>query len=280
MPVDLPDPRGSQTPTDPLRADCGRCVGLCCVAPAFAESADFAIDKPAGQPCPHLNGDFACRIHSSLPARGFRGCTVYDCFGAGQHVVQTTFGGRDWRPDRRTARQMFAVFHVVRELHELLWYLRQALGLSVAGPLHSEIHQLQHETERLRDQPPDELERLDLEPHWAAAKPLLTAASALVRDGVPRRGRDRRGADLIGRDLRQTRLRGADLRGAYLLGADLRGADLTCTDLIGADLRAADVRGADLSTALFLTQPQLASGRGDSSTQLPPGLDRPTSWSS
>ncbi|HEY6597232.1 MAG TPA: pentapeptide repeat-containing protein, partial [Asanoa sp.] len=35
-----------------LRADCTRCVGLCCVAPAFSASADFAIDKPAGRPCP------------------------------------------------------------------------------------------------------------------------------------------------------------------------------------------------------------------------------------
>jgi hypothetical protein len=31
-----------------LRADCERCFGLCCVAPAFAASADFAIDKDAG----------------------------------------------------------------------------------------------------------------------------------------------------------------------------------------------------------------------------------------
>jgi hypothetical protein len=31
-----------------LTADCSRCVGLCCVVPAFAASADFAIDQPAG----------------------------------------------------------------------------------------------------------------------------------------------------------------------------------------------------------------------------------------
>ena len=31
-----------------LRADCARCAGLCCVVPAFTESADFAIDKPSG----------------------------------------------------------------------------------------------------------------------------------------------------------------------------------------------------------------------------------------
>ena len=43
-----------------LRADCSRCAGLCCVAPPFAASADFAFDKPAGQPCRHLRADFRC----------------------------------------------------------------------------------------------------------------------------------------------------------------------------------------------------------------------------
>jgi hypothetical protein len=38
------------------RADCGNCAALCCVAPGFAASADFAIGKGPGQPCPHLRG--------------------------------------------------------------------------------------------------------------------------------------------------------------------------------------------------------------------------------
>ena len=72
-----------------LRADCGRCAGLCCVAPAFVASADFAIDKPAGRPCPKLSSDFSCSIHDSLREHGFPGCAVFDCFGAGQQVVQS-----------------------------------------------------------------------------------------------------------------------------------------------------------------------------------------------
>ena len=80
-----------------LRADCTRCFGICCVAPAFSASADFALDKPAGQPCPNLGADSRCGIHRDLRQRGFPGCTVFDCFGAGQQVAQVTFGGRDWR---------------------------------------------------------------------------------------------------------------------------------------------------------------------------------------
>ena len=55
----------------PRTADCSRCLALCCVGPAFAASADFALDKPAHIPCPHLRADHACGIHADLPARGF-----------------------------------------------------------------------------------------------------------------------------------------------------------------------------------------------------------------
>src|SRR5674536_229291 len=109
-----------------LRADCERCFGLCCVAPAFSASADFAIDKDAGQPCPNLRPDFRCGIHARLREQGFPGCTAYDCFGAGQQVAQVTFGGQNWRRDPQAAQQMFAVFSTMRQLHELLWYLTEA----------------------------------------------------------------------------------------------------------------------------------------------------------
>jgi hypothetical protein len=101
-----------------LRADCSRCAGLCCVAPAFAASADFAIDKPAGVACPNLQADFRCGIHAQLRERGFPGCTVFDCFGAGQRITQETFGGRSWREDPDLAATQFAVLPIVRQLHE------------------------------------------------------------------------------------------------------------------------------------------------------------------
>ncbi len=115
-----------------LTADCGSCFALCCVVPAFAVSADFALDKEAGQPCPNLQADFGCGIHHELREEGFAGCAAYDCFGAGQQVAQVTFNGRDWRQAPQTAEQMFAVFPVMRQLHEMLWYLTEALALEPA----------------------------------------------------------------------------------------------------------------------------------------------------
>jgi uncharacterized protein YjbI with pentapeptide repeats len=255
-----------------LKADCGQCFGLCCVAPAFARSADFAIDKPAGHACPNLGTDFRCGIHDRLRPSGFPGCVAFDCFGAGQKVSQVTFGGRDWRREPRTAPQMFAAFAVMRQLHELLWYLTQALALRPSRALRDALD----ETERLTRSGPSTLVQLDLAAHWRLVDPLLEHTSELVRAAGP--GPEHRGADLIGKDLRRADLRGANLRGAYLIGANLRGADLRMADLIGTDLRGADLSGADLTGSIFCTQPQLDAAKGDQSTRLPSSLTRPAHW--
>ncbi|MDI1464230.1 pentapeptide repeat-containing protein [Catellatospora sp. KI3] len=261
-----------------LRADCANCFGLCCVALPFAASSDFALTKDAGQPCPNLSQDFRCGIHSRLRERGFTGCTVYDCFGAGQKTSQVTFGGRDWRADPATASAMFAAFPVQRQLHELLWYLADAQTPAVGEPLRTELAQAYAETEALTGLDAPALRALDVAAHRAKVNVLLTRAGELARAAVRPKPKDRRGADLIGARLRDADLRGVNLRGAYLIGADLRGADLRRAELIGADLRGADLRGADLSEAVYLTQFQVNAARGDRATRLPATLDRPAHW--
>jgi uncharacterized protein YjbI with pentapeptide repeats len=260
-----------------LRADCENCFALCCVAPGFSASADFAIDKPPGRACPNLQADLRCGIHTRLRPQGFPGCAVYDCFGAGQQVSQVTFDGADWRRDGGTAHQMFEVFPVMRQLHELLWYLTETLTLPAARPLHDELRLALDETERLTRHSPGALLELDVAAHRRGVRALLVRASELVRAGVRHR-KDHRGADLIGADLRGADLRGADLGGAYLIGADLRGADFRLADVMGADFRGADLGGADLTGSVFLTQSQLDAAKGDAGTTLPARLTRPTHW--
>jgi uncharacterized protein YjbI with pentapeptide repeats len=258
-----------------LRANCTQCAGLCCVALALTASADFAIDKPAGEPCPNLKHDFRCGIHTRLRDGGFPGCTVYDCFGAGQKVTQVTFGGRDWRQASDSGAQMFEVFAVVRLLHELLWYLTEALEL--APSLHGALRRALDDTERMALGSPESL-AVDVSAHRSRINDLLLRTSELVRAGVSPTPLNRRGADLIDADLRGADLRGTDLRSAYLSGADLRRADLTAADLIGADLRDTDLRGAHLARSIFLTQMQINAARGDARTTLPHRLTRPPQW--
>ena len=296
-----------------LRADCERCFALCCVVPAFSTSADFAIDKSAGQPCPNLRPDFRCSIHHQLRPRGFPGCASYDCFGAGQQVAQVTFGGRDWRRAPETAARMFQSFTIMRQLHELLWYLNEALALPAAGPLRGELSAAFEETERLTGGSPEALAELDVGTLRDDVNALLLRTSELARAGARRSGTSRagaaspgaaspaagspaagrpaarragaslsgadlRGADLTGKDLSHADLSGASLRGTYLIGAKLSGADLSMADLTGADLRGTDLTGTDLTGSIFLTQSQLDAARGDTGTKLPAALNRPAHW--
>lgn len=260
-----------------LIADCARCQALCCVGPVLTRSADFAIDKPAGAPCPNLLGD-SCGIHTELRPRGFPGCVAFDCFGAGQFLVEVTFAGRHRSDGPGTAAAMFAALPVVQQLHETLWYLAQAVEVLPPGALLSEVTRLGDETRVLAAGSAAELARLDTAAHRGQVGPLLTRVSETIRSVIPNRGPDRIGADLIGARLARADLHGISLRGAYLIGADLRGADLCGSDLLGADLRGADLRGARLAGALFLTSPQLAAAIGDAVTTLPAFLDPPAHW--
>jgi uncharacterized protein YjbI with pentapeptide repeats len=248
------------------------------VAVPFAKSADFPVSKAGGQPCVHLAGDFRCGIHNRLREHGYRGCAAFECFGAGQQVSQVTFGGRDWRQEPEIAPQMFAAFAVMRQLHEILRYLAEALRWQAARPLWGDLGAAAVEVGQLTEGSAELLGDLDVSAARARVSPLLARASALARAGLPGCSVSRRGADLLGASLRGASLRGADMRGACLIAADLRGADLRGADLLGADLRDADLRGADLRDGLFLTEPQVNAGKGDAHTRLPATLARPAHW--
>lgn len=207
-----------------------------------------------------------------------RGRPGRHCFGAGQKVTQVTFAGLDWQSDPRTARRMFAAFHVMRQLHELLWYLAEAAALPAARTLRGDLRRARDEVGRLTRGDADALAVLDVAAVRARVDALLRGTSELVRAAVPGRRRSHRRADLVGARLADADLRGADLRGALLIAADLSGADLRSADLIGADLRDADLSRADLTGSIFLTQPQLNAAKGDAATRLPPALDRPAHW--
>ncbi|WP_349814956.1 pentapeptide repeat-containing protein [Curtobacterium sp. MCLR17_032] len=201
---------------------------------------------------------------------------------------------------------MFAVFPVVRRLHELLRYLDEAITISDDARAAAALTNRFDRVRALSDADPDTLLAVDVDAEYDAARPLLLDASreARARDahtrdahtrnaGAQHTGRvrattsdDRRigrlrvgpGADLLGADLQRADLRRASLRGALLIGADLTGADLRRCECIGADLRDADLSGADLRGAVYLTQMQVNAARGDARTRLDDGFQRPSHW--
>lgn len=267
-----------------LGADCADCFGLCCVALAFAKSADFPFDKPAGDPCTNLDDGDACRIHPHLRDRGFKGCTVFDCFGAGQKVSRRTFEGRSWRDDPQTRAAMFATFPVVRRLHELLWYLDEAIALVEQTRDALVWIDMFERIRQLSDQSSEQLAALDVDAEYDAAGDLLVEASEIARSSAEpaksaRRGAPfRPGSDLMGAHLAGADLRGVSLRGSIAIAADLTRASFWRCDVLGVDMRDANLSGADLNGAIFLTQMQVDSARGDDRTALPDGFERPAHW--
>ena len=93
------------------------------------------------------------------------------------------------------------------------------------------------------------------------------------------------GANLQDVDLAEANLHRADLRNTFLAGSNLANAYARRVDLCGAVLRDAHLNGAELHRAVLtttkgLTQEQIDSAEGDSTTGLPDGLKRPARWPS
>ncbi|TKC18816.1 pentapeptide repeat-containing protein [Robertmurraya kyonggiensis] len=258
-----------------LKADCENCYGLCCVALPFGKSADFAMEKEGGAPCHNLESNFRCSIHNELRNNGFKGCTVFECFGAGQKVSQITFHGRDWREDQKVAKEMFAVFPLMQQLHEMLLYLYEARSLGATKSIHKELQKALDETEQMTNLSPKSILDLEIHIHRTRINELLLRVSDLVRAKFNNKKSKK---DLIGAKLRGANLKGSNFRGAWLIAADLREADMSMCDFIGSDLRDADLRGANLTGSIFLTQVQVNSANGDIHTKLPDTLKLPPHW--
>lgn len=268
--------------TEEFRVDCKNCFGLCCVALYFSSSEGFPQNKKAGEPCKNLKENFTCAVHKSLTAKGLKGCTGYDCFGAGQKLSQLTFKGVSWASLPDTSL-MFDSFLVMRQLQEMLWYLTEAFKLQENKAAKEEIKKLIEETEKLTLLDAEALLGLDLEAHREKVNPSLRDASKYVRvkaaKSVNLKNSERgKRFNYLGADLRKTKLIGADLRGTLLIAARLNGNTLNGADFIGADMRDADIRDADLSMSIFLTQAQINSAKGNANTKLPERILKPSHW--
>lgn len=264
-----------------LKSDCINCFGLCCVALPYGKSADFPFNKDGGSPCRNLCSNNLCSIHDQLREQGFRGCVSYECFGAGQIVSQSIYNGKDWREDAEHAEEMFAVFPLVQQLHEMLWYLKQAMTLKETQSIQTSIQMIFEETVELTVKKPKEILEIDIVAHRGKVNALLVETSNMYRSDINinvEKKRIRKDVDFLGANLKGLNLQGADFRGKLMIASNLSNSDLRKADFIGADLRDANLSGADLTDVLFLTQSQVNSAIGDNHTKIPSYIERPSHW--
>lgn len=259
-----------------LKADCSKCNGLCCMALYFSKIDGFPEDKPPGQPCKNLLPDFRCRVHSALAEKGLTGCRAYDCFGAGQHVVQYHYQGKSWAELPEQAGEMTEVFFLLWRLYQMRWYLCEA-GMICSGlSLKQQVDGLILENKNRAGQPPAELLTMDLTPHKKRVDQALKEAAKTVSANFSTKPLG--GGDLIGKSFRGKNLDGQDFSMALLLAADLEGCSLYGANFLGADLRDANLKNTDLRQSLFLTQGQVNAACGNKNTKLPLWLDVPSAW--
>jgi hypothetical protein len=108
-----------------LRADCANCSALCCMALAFDRSSLFAIDKPAGEPCPNLDACGQCRVHDQRAELGFGGCIAFDCQGAGQRATNLFRAQGGWMKNPALIGPISRVFSDLLRVHDYLSLLEQ-----------------------------------------------------------------------------------------------------------------------------------------------------------
>ena len=127
------------------RSDCSRCAALCCIAYPSEDMPGFSACKAAGEPCPKLGADGLCTIYGRREEEGFAGCIRYECFGAGQHVVEHLFDGRDWRDDPALLAPMIDAFLAMRPVSDLAYLVESALALDLPEATRDELLAYQSE---------------------------------------------------------------------------------------------------------------------------------------
>ena len=258
-----------------MTMDCENCFALCCTALDIVASSDFAINKPAGIHCRNLQADFRCQIHSTLREKGFKGCTVYDCLGAGQHVSQYTFKGKSWREYPEISSEMYQIFPKMEQLIEMKAFLLEALSYQLSPKLYKQLLNQLDTIETIVNETAEELSSIDIYEYQVPIIELLSKASNEIQRDLSKnvfhipKGKNMSRKDFIGKNFANQDFRTYDFRGTYFIAANLQNADFRGANLIGVDFRDANLNGANLSSSLFLTQMQVNSAKGNSNTILP-----------
>ncbi|MBW7572769.1 pentapeptide repeat-containing protein [Caproiciproducens faecalis] len=238
-----------------------------------AKTDGFPADKGSGTPCKYLMPDFRCKIHSELKSRKMSGCLAYECLGAGQKTTQMYCPDHDWKANPAQAENIFQTFTIVFHLHQILWYLIEAFSLTSDEKTAAAIESLITENLQMTQQP--SLLNLDIAGHKLKVNNILKTVIGMISAECPASSQ---GTDFLGKNFKKANLDRRDFSMSLLIAANLEGCSLDRTVFLGADLRDANIKNTDLSKCVFLTQMQINSAKGNSSTRLPAGLHHPAAW--
>lgn len=258
-----------------LKIDCEKCSGLCCVALHCYKTDGFPANKNAGTPCSYLESNYSCNIHNKLIAKNYKGCVTYDCFGAGQKTTNL-FAGVTWKKDENQAANIFALFLIVFQLHQMLWYLMDARVYTKDNELLVTIDTLVIEYEKLLERPIEDILQFNVEEYRNKVNHVLRH---IIKEVVCiNSSKQANYINYLGKNFKGANLDRQDFSMSLLIAANMEGCSLTHASFLGADLRDANVCNANLSESIFLTQMQVNAAKGNLNTKIPCHLTRPFNW--
>jgi uncharacterized protein YjbI with pentapeptide repeats len=260
-----------------MKADCSQCSGLCCTALFFSKIDGFPENKKAGKPCINLEKNFQCKIHGELEKRKMKGCIGYDCFGAGQQVTQIIYSGQTWQNTLEQAKEIFDVYNTVFQLYHIRFFLLEAMAILPAKMLRNDIKLLIDENEIICNSKPGDIMKFDTENYRNRANVFLKQVCGLLQKSFCFENK-KCPSDFLGKNFENKDLRGLDLSTKLLIAANFKNCVFDSTIFLGADTRDADFSNADLRNAVFLSQGQLNSAKGNRNAKLPKYLDYPITW--
>ena len=251
-----------------VTSDCTKCFGLCCIALFFSKMDGFPCNKEAGEFCLYLQENYRCDIHKQLAKKKLSGCIGYDCFGAGNYVVQKWYLNELWISEEKVQRQMFAVFIVVTKLLQIRFYLIEACNVN--SKYQKQVEQLLEENDTLIKQ--DVKQILLIDTNLYREKVNETLKQIVISLGLKKE------QQYIGKSYRNKDMRNYDFSAKLLLRTDFTNAALEGSSFLAADTRDANFSNCDLRKVLFLSQSQVNCAIGNKNTKLPTHLVSPVTW--
>lgn len=259
-----------------LKVDCSNCSGLCCTALFFSKIDGFPENKVAGKPCSKLKEDYRCMIHSDLAKQNMKGCIGYDCFGAGQHVTQNIYKGETWKNSKLNSKEIFDVFIMVFQLYQIRYFLEEAITIIPAKELWEDIQKLIIENETMCNYSPENILNIEIDKYRDKVNNILKQVIASISNSF--NNKKKQVGNFLGKNFKNKDMSGYDLSMNLLIAANFDSCVFNGTVFLGADTRDTNFSNADLSEALFLTQGQVNSAKGNRNTKLPKHLDYPVTW--
>ena len=260
-----------------LKSDCTKCSGLCCTALFFSKIDGFPENKQAGKACFNLQENFQCKIHEELEKRKMKGCIGYDCFGAGQQVTQSVYFGQTWQNSPGQAKEIFEVYIAMFKLYQIRYFLLESLAIIPAKMLRNNIKLLIEENEIICNSKPQDIMIFDIEKYRNRANIFLKQVCSLLQKSLNCENK-KCPSNFLEKNFENKDFRGLDLSTKLLIAANFNNCVFDGTIFLGADVRNADFSNADLRDAVFLSQAQINSAKGNRNTKLPQYLDYPFTW--